>query len=227
MDDKEKTGKLVQKRGQTGAGRCGVAQGLPSTDLSKCASVCRGPPLAPRVTGKGERVDAHMPPSRLRPVLALDFQMPPRKHAVLYHSIEIIKTTHFGNSPHFVQFYALASAGWTIRSSCIVSAVTQTSSVAGSEKTAVFCFPIELVLESDGVPSSSHPPLTLFFSVMSVDMWERHRQLGYAHFSPRSESGYSTCQVGFWRVAETRESAMHTFFVGGIEEASYRYHMSS
>ena len=83
----------------------------------------------------------------------------------------------------------------------------------GSEQVAVFGFPIELLLESVGVPTSARPPLTLFLSVMSIDRWERHRHLGYAHFSPRAESIGHVVDVSSWRVAESRENALHSFFV--------------
>ncbi|KAL1504677.1 hypothetical protein AB1Y20_008457 [Prymnesium parvum] len=153
-----------------------------------------------------------------RAVPGLDFQMPPRQSAYVYHHIEILKTSHFGDAAQYVQFYALAADGWTIRPSCVVNAVTQTSTVAGTQQVATFGFPIELMLESNGLPASARPPLTLFFSVMSVDLWDRHRHLGYAHFSPLAQSGSGVFEVAFWKVAESRGSAMQSFFVGGAEE---------
>ena len=71
------------------------------------------------------------------------------------------------------------------------------------------------MLESDGLPTSARPPLTLFFSVMSIDAWERHRHLGYAYFSPPVESGVCVREISSWKLAETRENALHNFFIGG------------
>mmetsp|Transcript_63181 Transcript_63181/g.188118 ORF Transcript_63181/g.188118 Transcript_63181/m.188118 type:complete len:255 (+) Transcript_63181:38-802(+) len=148
----------------------------------------------------------------------VDFAMPPRQVAVLHHHIEIVRSSGFGTAPHYVQFYALSAAGWHIRPKCVVNAVTQTSSVRGRGDEAVFGFPIDVTMQSEGVPSSARPPLTLFFSIMSVDVWERHCHLGYAHFSPRPESGTSTHAASAWTIAESRENALHSFFVGGVEE---------
>ena len=115
-----------------------------------------------------------------RPTPGLDFPMPPRQSVTLYYSIEVVSTSGFGDAPHYVQFYALAANGWRVAPKCIVNAVTQTSSVRGSEQVAVFGFPIELLLESVGTPTSARPPLTIFFSVMSIDRSARHSHTGRA-----------------------------------------------
>ena len=62
-------------------------------------------------------------------------------------------------------------------------------------------------------PHRPSPP-----TILADHRWERHRHLGYAHFSPRAESCGHVVDVSSWRVAESRENALHSFFVGGLEE---------
>ena len=148
----------------------------------------------------------------------LDFATPPRKHARLHYMINLETARGFGPNPVYIAYYALAAPGWTLKQSCVASAVTQTSLVRGAEELAVFDFPIELVVESDGPPQTARPPLSIFFSVVSRDAHERMSLLGYAMACPPSVAGSTVEDIGAWRLAETRVDALRRFFVGGTEE---------
>ena len=79
----------------------------------------------------------------------------------------------------------------------------------------VFGFPLELAAESDGPPSATRPPLSLFLSVISRDVHERSTQLGYAHVPLPGRAGGDVRNAGAWRLAEGRADALRRFFVGG------------
>ena len=128
-------------------------------------------------------ISAQLAIVRTMPELA--FASPPRQCARVHFLIEIESARHFEASSLYLAYYALAAPGWTLMPHCIASSLTQTSMVSSDdEQRAVFGFPVELTLESDGAPASSRPPLSLFFAVLSRDMHERMTQLGYAHFAP-------------------------------------------
>jgi hypothetical protein len=148
----------------------------------------------------------------------LDFVGPPRKAARVVHFIELVSAEGFGPVPLYIAYYALAAPGWRLLPHCVASAVTQTSIVHGAHQRAVFGFPIELALESDGPPSAARPPLSLFLSIVSRDAHERMTQLGYAHIAPPAVAGYTESELGAWRLAESRTDALRRFFVGGTEE---------
>ena len=148
----------------------------------------------------------------------LDFAAPPRKSARVHYQIEITSALGFGPNPLYVAYYSLAAPGWKLLPHCVASAITQTSAVVGADECAVFGFPIELSLESDGPPTAPRPPLSLFFSVVSRDAHERMSVLGYAVVSPPPEAGSSEVEVGAWRLGEGRVDSLRRFFVGGTEE---------
>ena len=147
-----------------------------------------------------------------------DFSAPPRKHARVHYLIEIESARGFGPNPLYIAYYALAANGWTLAPSCLATAVTQTSKVRGEDERAVFGFPIELTVESDGPPTAARPPLSLFLSIVSRDAHERLSLLGYALCSPPAVAGSTVEDVGAWRLAESRSDALRRFFVGGTEE---------
>ena len=153
-----------------------------------------------------------------RAMAELDFSSPARRAARVHYFIQLDSATAFSADVLFVAYYALAAPGWTLMPNCQATAVTQVSYVRGADERAVFGFPIELVLESDGPPTSARPPLSLFFSVTSRDLHERMTQLGYAHCAPPAEAGGQQMEVQAWRLAETRVDALRRFFVGGAEE---------
>ena len=101
---------------------------------------------------------------------------------------------------------------------CTASAVSQTSVSVGREQRAVFSFPIDLALESDGPPKEARPPLSLFLSVIARDAHERLTVQGYVHISPAAVAGYVEEDFGAWRLSEGRVDALRSFFVGGTDE---------
>ena len=157
----------------------------------------------------------------------LDFVSPPRKAARVTYLAELESAQGFGPHPLYVAYFALAAPGWRLLGQCTASAVTQTSRVAGPEQKAVLSFPMELVLESEGPPTSARPPLSLFFSIVSRDAHERMTQLGYAHLAPPAVAGMSVHDVGAWRLSESRTDALRRFFVGGMRDPTHAHTLST
>ena len=64
----------------------------------------------------------------------------------------------------------------------------RSSYVEGVEERAVLSFPLELVVESDGPPTSARPPLSLFFAINSRDIHDRMTQVRCRLSIPRDET---------------------------------------
>ena len=124
----------------------------------------------------------------------------------------------FGPAPLYVQYFAHAAPGWRLAPGCVATAITQKSAVRGDTQRAVLSFPIELTLESDGAPTAARPPLTLFFSVNTLDAFGRHTALGYAHVPLPGRTGCASHRARGWVPASSRFDAQRNFFVGGSEE---------
>ena len=151
-------------------------------------------------------------------VLGLDFSMPSGQAARLHYFCNLQAAEGFGPESLYVQYFAHAAPGWRLAPQCVATAITQKSVVRGAEQRAILSFPIELTLESDGAPTAARPPLTLFFSVNTLDAFGRHTALGYAHVPLPGRTGCATHRVRGWVPVTTRYDAQRNFFVGGSEE---------
>ena len=148
----------------------------------------------------------------------LDFTLLPQGSARLHHFVELVAAKGFGPTPLYIEYYAWAAPGWRLLTGgSPARAITQVAAPRGASGRAVLGFPIELAVESEGAPVSKRPPLTVFFSVMSIDAWRRHKALGYTYLALQPTAGTKGEEVRCWKVGESRSRALDAFFVGGSE----------
>ena len=148
----------------------------------------------------------------------LDFTLLPQGSARLHHFVELVAAKGFGPTPLYIEYYAWAAPGWRLLTGgSPARAITQVAAPRGASGRAVLGFPIELAVESEGAPVSKRPPLTVFFSVMSIDAWRRHKALGYTYLALQPTAATKGEEVRCWKVGESRSRALDAFFVGGSE----------
>ena len=139
----------------------------------------------------------------------LDFTLLPQGSARLHHFVELVAAKGFGPTPLYIEYYAWAAPGWRLLTGgSPARAITQVAAPRGASGRAVLGFPIELAVESEGAPVSKRPPLTVCFSVMSIDAWRRHKALvRTSRCSRRRGPRERRCAAGRW---ESRGRARST-----------------
>ena len=145
----------------------------------------------------------------------LDFTLLPQGSARLHHFVELVAAKGFGPTPLYIGRVGRARLAPPHRR--LARARIPGAAPRGASGRAVLGFPIELAVETEGAPVSKRPPLTVFFSVMSIDAWRRHKALGYTYLALQPTAGTKGEEVRCWKVGESRSRALDAFFVGGSE----------
>lgn len=155
-----------------------------------------------------------------------DFTQPlPKNQLRLCVFGEIVSATDFEYDNLYVEYLLSLPDGWKAADSnqkmTGISNISYTRET-GDKRAAHFGFPFEfeLVFDSELLEDGKVPKIPeLYFQVMSLDFWERHRTEGYGHLLLPHLPGVFQQDVLTWRpLGHGVVSEMRRFFIGGSPE---------
>ncbi|XP_076866759.1 tectonic-like complex member MKS1 isoform X2 [Brachyhypopomus gauderio] len=160
----------------------------------------------------------------LNSLVGQDFEMPPPGILRLIVNGEIVSAQGYEYDNLYVHFFLELPNSWTSVSLQSLSGVTQTcrTRALGKDNVAFFSYPFSLETffrkEDESEDCLPHWPV-LYFKVLSLDFWQRHRTEGYGYLVLPSTPGYHSVTCPTWRPLQTGTVAeLRRFFIGGAPE---------
>ncbi|XP_034450288.1 Meckel syndrome type 1 protein homolog [Hippoglossus hippoglossus] len=166
----------------------------------------------------------------LNSLVGQDFEMLPLGILRYFMNGEIVSAQGFEYDNLYIHFFMELPNNWSSLPSQSLSRVTQTcqTKTQGKENVAFFSHPFSFEAFYMNEKESEKPvpqwPV-LYFKVLSLDSWQRHRTegCGYVLFPAIPGNHKVTCHT--WRPLQTgKVSALRCFFIGGspeLEDHSY------
>ncbi|KAK1787530.1 hypothetical protein P4O66_016032, partial [Electrophorus voltai] len=160
----------------------------------------------------------------LNSLVGQDFEMPPAGILRLIVNGEIVSAQGYEYDNLYVHFFLELPNSWSTASFQSLSGVTQTcrTRTFGKDNVAFFSYPFsfESFFRKEDESEASLPlwPV-LYFKVLSLDFWQRHRTEGYGYLVIPSTPGYHRVTCPTWRPLQTGTVAeLRRFFIGGAPE---------
>ncbi|CAB1450753.1 unnamed protein product [Pleuronectes platessa] len=166
----------------------------------------------------------------LNSLVGQDFEMLPLGILHYFMNGEIVSAQGFEYDNLYINFFMELPNNWSSLPSQSLSRVTQTcqTKTQGKENVAFFSHPFSFeafyVSEKESEKTVPQWPV-LYFKVLSLDSWKRHRTegCGYVLFPAIPGNHKVTCHT--WRPLQMgKVSALRRFFIGGspeLEDHSY------
>nr|XP_023675277.1 Meckel syndrome type 1 protein [Paramormyrops kingsleyae] len=159
-----------------------------------------------------------------------DFEMPPPGILRLLVNGEIVSAQGYEYDNVYIHFFMDLPRNWSSLPLQSFSGVTQTcrTRTLGTENVAFFSYPFsfEAFFRKEDETEGSLPEWpVLYFEVLSLDSWQRHRTEGYGYLVIPASPGCHTLTCSTWRPLQCGTLAeLRRFFVGGaleLEDLSY------
>ncbi|KFV97243.1 Meckel syndrome type 1 protein, partial [Eurypyga helias] len=142
----------------------------------------------------------------------------------LFVNGEIVSAQGYEYDNLYVHFFLELPNQWSSPTFQQLSGVTQTcaTKTAGWDNVAHFCYPftLEMFFTQENELKDSFPqwPI-LYFEVLSLDFWQRHRIEGYGSLELPASPGLHMLTIPTWRPVKLGTVAeLRRFFIGGSPE---------
>ncbi|KAJ8266563.1 hypothetical protein GJAV_G00131920 [Gymnothorax javanicus] len=166
----------------------------------------------------------------LNSLVGQDFEMPPPGILRLLVNGEIVSAKGYEFDNLYIHFFLELPNNWSSLPFESLSGVTQTCRTRshGKDNIAFFSYPFnfEAFFRKEDETEESLPQWpVLYFEVLSLDFWQRHRAEGYGYIVIPATPGHHSLTCSTWRPLQCGTVAeLRRFFIGGapeLEDSSY------
>nr|XP_048679881.1 Meckel syndrome type 1 protein isoform X3 [Caretta caretta] len=160
----------------------------------------------------------------LNGLVGSDFEMTLPGALRLFVNGEIVSAQGYEYDRLYVHFFLELPSRWSSPAFQQLSGVTQTcaTKTLGRDNVAYFSYPftLEMFFTQEDESEGSLPQWpVIYFEVLSLDYWQRHRVEGYGSVVLPAAPGFHTLTAPTWRPIELGTvSELRRFFIGGSPE---------